>query len=218
MLLWLVFINNNMSWVRNTMYERLKPLVETYQEGNALLLGGPSQITNYLSKDIKITVTNYPEVDMECTGYDNETWDYVITDQCLEHVKHPWIAVKEMYRILKRGGTVICTTCSYNPLHNVPIDCYRFFPDGMKALFEEFSNVKVDTWGSKEAIIDDINIGRNRVSEENQIKYLEQDDKVFPWVIWVVATKKAIIHNKTISKSSLKRHKKTKAFWGPKYS
>lgn len=171
------------------MYVRLKSLVETFTKGDALLLGGPSQITNYLSKDIKVTVTDYPKVDMECTGYENETWDYIITDQCLEHVKHPWIAVNEMYRILKKGGKVICTTCSYNPLHNVPIDCYRFFPDGMKALFEDFSDVKVDTWGSRDAIIEDIRIGRNQVSKEKQIEYLKQDNKTFPWVIWVVATK-----------------------------
>jgi SAM-dependent methyltransferase len=68
---------------------------------------------------------------------DSESYDIVLSGQVLEHVKKVWIWIKELARVCKRGGLII----TINPVswiyHEVPVDCWRVFPEGMKALYEE---------------------------------------------------------------------------------
>jgi len=63
--------------------------------------------------------------------------DIVISGQCLEHCKTPWILVEEMARILKKGGFCFITAPATWWEHRFPIDCFRYYPDGMRSLMEE---------------------------------------------------------------------------------
>jgi len=64
----------------------------------------------------------------------DEEFDVVISGQALEHTEYPWIFAKELARIVKKGGYV-CVIAPYQwEFHEYPIDCYRFFPDGMRAI------------------------------------------------------------------------------------
>lgn len=47
--------------------------------------------------------------DLEDSGYENETFDYVTMMECLEHVEDPFVAMEEAYRILKKGAQVFVT-------------------------------------------------------------------------------------------------------------
>ncbi|MBT5909792.1 MAG: class I SAM-dependent methyltransferase [Opitutae bacterium] len=60
--------------------------------------------------------------------------DVVISGQALEHTKYFWLIFQEIYRVLKPGGHCCIIVPSSGPEHRHPIDCWRFFPDGMKAL------------------------------------------------------------------------------------
>jgi ubiquinone/menaquinone biosynthesis C-methylase UbiE len=51
--------------------------------------------------------------DAENLGFAAETFDYVISCECLEHVPYPERMVREMARVLKPGGTFILTTENY---------------------------------------------------------------------------------------------------------
>lgn len=42
--------------------------------------------------------------DLENLTYPDNTFDLVITSDILEHVRHPWEAIREIYRVLKPGG------------------------------------------------------------------------------------------------------------------
>lgn len=64
-------------------------------------------------------------------------YDVVLSGQCFEHVRRPWILIKEMARVLKVGGIILVTAPFMWKIHCYPIDCWRFAPDGMKVLFEE---------------------------------------------------------------------------------
>lgn len=63
-------------------------------------------------------------------------YDVVVSGQCLEHTKYPWDVVGEMAFVTKPGGLVCIIVPGSGPEHRFPIDCYRFFPDGMRALAE----------------------------------------------------------------------------------
>lgn len=78
-------------------------------------------------------------------------YDIVLSGQVIEHVKKPWIWIKELARITKINGMVI----TINPVswvyHEVPVDCWRIYPDGMKALYAEGGlEVELSTWESLE--------------------------------------------------------------------
>jgi len=42
--------------------------------------------------------------------------------------------MKEIARILKPGGLCCIIAPSGGPEHKYPVDCWRFFPDGLRAL------------------------------------------------------------------------------------
>lgn len=61
-------------------------------------------------------------------------YDYVISGQMLEHVEFPWLTFLEIARVLKRGGICCVIAPSGGPMYNYPLDCYRYYPDGIVAL------------------------------------------------------------------------------------
>lgn len=60
--------------------------------------------------------------------------DFVISGQMLEHVEFPWLTFIEINRVLKPGGMCCIIAPSSGIMHNYPLDCYRYYPDGMAAL------------------------------------------------------------------------------------
>ena len=65
------------------------------------------------------------------------TYDIVFSANVIEHVRKPWVWLRELVRVCTLGGYVI-TICPANwPRHEDPIDCWRIYPDGMKALYED---------------------------------------------------------------------------------
>ena len=69
--------------------------------------------------NVKFMQMNVPPL----TGLDDNTFDFVITFQVIEHIKKDHDFVKEINRVLKPGGKLICTTpnksmsISRNPWH-----------------------------------------------------------------------------------------------------
>jgi SAM-dependent methyltransferase len=64
-------------------------------------------------------------------------YDVVLAANVIEHVKRPWQWLKEVGRICKPGGHIVIVTPVSWPYHPAPVDCYRIYPDGMKALLED---------------------------------------------------------------------------------
>ncbi len=60
--------------------------------------------------------------------------DVLISGQVLEHVEYFWITMLEISRVLKPGGLACIIVPSGGPEHRYPLDCWRFYPDGMRAL------------------------------------------------------------------------------------
>src|SRR5262249_25242451 len=50
---------------------------------------------------------------LEAITHESESFDTVISCETIEHVPHPWKAVKELGRVLKPGGKLFLTTPNY---------------------------------------------------------------------------------------------------------
>jgi len=64
----------------------------------------------------------------------SESADVVISGQAFEHIPYFWITMLEIVRVLKTGGICCILAPSSGPEHRYPLDCWRFYPDGMVAL------------------------------------------------------------------------------------
>ena len=60
--------------------------------------------------------------------------DVVISGQVFEHVEYFWLTIMEIMRILKPGGLCCIIAPSSGFPHRYPVDCWRFYEDGMKAM------------------------------------------------------------------------------------
>lgn len=63
-----------------------------------------------------------------------DSFDTVISGQALEHTEFFWETLTEMTRVLKPGGNLCIIVPNGFEEHRYPVDCYRFFPDGMVAM------------------------------------------------------------------------------------
>lgn len=68
------------------------------------------------------------------SNIEENSFDFVITGQMLEHVEYPWHTLIEINRVLKPGGICCVIAPSAGAMHNYPLDCFRYYPDGMAAL------------------------------------------------------------------------------------
>lgn len=64
---------------------------------------------------------------------DNHT-DVIVSGQAFEHIEFFWLTFQEMTRILKPMGYIFLLAPSRGREHKYPVDCWRFYPDGFRAL------------------------------------------------------------------------------------
>src|SRR6185437_4412540 len=74
----------------------------------------------------------------------DETFDAVLLTQVLEHVREPLRVVRELHRVLKRGGRLFLTAPLVWELHDLPHDFYRFTENGLRYLVEEAGFIDVE--------------------------------------------------------------------------
>jgi SAM-dependent methyltransferase len=73
--------------------------------------------------------------------------DVIISGQAFEHIQYFWITMLEVARVLKPGGICCILAPSSGPEHRYPLDCWRFYPDGMVSLahFAQMEVIEVVT-------------------------------------------------------------------------
>jgi GT2 family glycosyltransferase/SAM-dependent methyltransferase/Tfp pilus assembly protein PilF len=80
----------------------------------------------------------------------DESFDVIISGQAFEHIEYPWLIIEEMNRVLKKNGLICIVAPSRGPEHKYPVDCWRYYPDGFRAL-AKWANLEVldaqTTWG-----------------------------------------------------------------------
>ncbi len=64
----------------------------------------------------------------------DDQFDVVISGQALEHIEFFWVTMAEIVRVTKKGGLICIIAPNGFGEHRYPVDCWRFFTDGMVAL------------------------------------------------------------------------------------
>jgi SAM-dependent methyltransferase len=92
-----------------------------------------------------------PNVGMVMNAHDltfpDEAFDVVVSCEMLEHDSAFWLSLKEMGRVLKRGGTLIITARGNGFIyHNAP-DYWRFMPESAELWAELSGTTKTISLG-----------------------------------------------------------------------
>lgn len=85
-------------------------------------------------------------------------YDVVISGQAFEHIEFPWVTIQEVARIMRPGGLLCLIVPSGGYEHRYPLDCWRYYPDGIKALahWADLDVVSAETaWEPKGDYTDD---------------------------------------------------------------
>ena len=96
----------------------------------------PAQQLHYTGLDIEAgpNVDYYPD-DPDCwDALPDGSFDIIISGSAFEHMEFFWLTIKEIARVLRPGGKACIIAPARWHIHQYPVDCYRFNPDGMAAL------------------------------------------------------------------------------------
>lgn len=105
-----------------------KPYQQTFFSGAAEYIG-----CDYLSdRSCPDVVCSALEL-----AFPDNAFDTVVSTEVLEHVPDPLRALREMFRVVKPGGSVVVSTPLYWPRHEVPYDFFRYPYDGLLHLIKE---------------------------------------------------------------------------------
>jgi SAM-dependent methyltransferase len=90
----------------------------------------------YVGLDVEAgpNVNFVPQNPYDWTELPDESFDVIVSGQALEHVEFPWLTLQQIARKLKVEGLVCLIVPSRGPEHRYPKDCYRYYPDGLRAL------------------------------------------------------------------------------------
>jgi SAM-dependent methyltransferase len=81
----------------------------------------------------------------------DEAYDITFSGQVIEHVRKPWKWLPELARVTRTGGLLITINPVSWTYHEAPVDCWRIYPEGMRALYEEARvQVVLSQWESLE--------------------------------------------------------------------
>lgn len=115
-------------------------LIERHAEGWILDCGAgrrPIYFDNVINFEIAPFETTDVRGVAEVLPFTSGVFDAVISIAVLEHVKDPFGAAREIVRVLKPGGELICAAPFLQPLHGYPHHYYNMTPQGLRNLFDD---------------------------------------------------------------------------------
>jgi SAM-dependent methyltransferase len=94
-------------------------------------------------KNVDIVISN----PYEWKNIPSDYADIFISGQTFEHIDYIWLTMKEILRVMKPGGLCCIIAPSSGIEHKYPVDCWRIYPDGFKALanYAGFGIIEIST-------------------------------------------------------------------------
>jgi len=186
--------------VRYFMYERLSRVINDPEKGVSKRVLSISYSKGLVARmgleRAEIVEANYPEHSAaDLSWFESEQFDYVISDQVLEHVEgNPQDVFDESRRLLKPGGIAVHTTVFVFPIHGYPSDFWRFTPACLEMLGRKFSEViEVGGFGNRAMwIIDLLGLTNCPVphAKWHPIHFIATKNvREWPIVTWIVVKK-----------------------------
>ncbi|MDQ6771103.1 MAG: class I SAM-dependent methyltransferase [Gemmatimonadota bacterium] len=143
------------SVTRISLEADLTPLIKRIRPGLILDVGSEdAPYRELLRGSHLITMDVVPDYgadvvcDIHAMSIATDSLDSIIATEVLEHCRDPRLAVSEIYRVLRPGGTCIVTTRFICAFHPTPRDYYRFTWDSLEDIFSRFSKAEIIAHGS----------------------------------------------------------------------
>lgn len=163
-------MKNLKTLTRITLENHLPHFLNKHIKGKVLEIG--PQEKNYFDK-LKITAHETLDIDethkgltyvddIHQTKLPSKSYDSIVAIQVFEHLYNPFLAAKQIHRLLKKGGYFVGTTCFIYPYHGEPQDYFRFTRFGLESVFSDFSEVKIYTVGNRLYSLTDLITTSNR--------------------------------------------------------
>ena len=152
------FGENNKRWKEETQdevegkkkkEEAMTPKVREYVKslslsGFAIEVGSldvNGKVSDLFPEYVGLDMRAGPNVTSVANAHDIPYWsnvfDVVLCLEMLEHDTDPFQTIKELRRVLRKGGTLVLTACGIShPLHSYPSDYWRFTTDAFRLLFD----------------------------------------------------------------------------------
>lgn len=112
----------------------------------AKILDLGSSIKKRASHIINLDIEKMPNIDVVGDGhflpFKNDTFDAVILEAVLEHVKYPNKVISEVTRILKPGGWICVAVPFIQGYHASPYDYQRYTIYGLESLLSDFVKIE----------------------------------------------------------------------------
>lgn len=119
-------------------------LIEKH-EGGLVLDCGAGRRPVYYDNVVNFEIVDYDTTDVRGVGevlpFLDNSFDAVLSLAVLEHVKDPFQCAKEIARVLKPGGDLLCSVPLLQPVHGYPHHYYNMTAQGLRNLFEPWVNV-----------------------------------------------------------------------------
>ncbi|MFM0165655.1 class I SAM-dependent methyltransferase [Paraburkholderia sediminicola] len=113
-------------------------LIEKHRSGLILDCGAGSRPA-YFENVVNFEIAAYPSTDVRGVGevlpFKDKSFDAVFSMAVLEHVKDPFLCAREIIRVLKPGGELMCCVPLLQPVHGYPHHYYNMTAQGLANLF-----------------------------------------------------------------------------------
>jgi len=129
-------------WLINASRLHLRHLNQRFAEGiqnNALVLDAGAGTapyaplfahTRYETADFEKLTRAYASstyvCDLTSIPVENERFDHIVFNQVMEHLPEPGDVLRELHRVMKPGGTLVCTCPLFYEEHEQPYDFFRY--------------------------------------------------------------------------------------------
>ena len=120
-------------------------LIEKHRDG-LILDCGAGRRSVYFGNVVNFEIVAYDTTDVRGVGevlpFLDNSFDAVFSLSVLEHVKDPFGCAREIVRVLKPGGDLMCAVPLLQPVHGYPHHYYNMTAQGLQNLFRE--NIEID--------------------------------------------------------------------------
>jgi SAM-dependent methyltransferase len=98
--------------------------------------------------DIKRTASAHIVSDADKLALKSNSFDKITSVNSFYYFENPFNVAKQLNRILKKTGKLILVVPFFYPIHDAPIDKYRFTEYGLRSVLGEYFRIeKIDTIG-----------------------------------------------------------------------
>lgn len=143
---------------RKNLYKFLESQLLSLKSGTSILnVGSGGEIAYKINKvlsqnNISVKITSLdisedrnPDIvgDVCDMSFPDNNFDSVFLMEVLEHVHDPNKAIREIYRVLKPGGTLVFSVPFIFPIHDRPHDYFRYTKYGLELLLRDYERLYI---------------------------------------------------------------------------